>query len=107
MTNDSHGVFTRERLLTVVLAILTLLALYVCYQIIEPFIPAMAFALALVVATQRPFQWLRQRFQSRTAASGVAVVLVALLIIGPAVALTTYIIQMAVDNIHELRQGTT
>lgn len=106
MTNDSQGVFTRERLLTIVLAILTLLALYVCYQIIEPFIPAMAFALALVVATQRPFRWLKRRFKSQTAAAAVAVLLVALLIIGPAVALTTYIVQMAVDNIHELRQGS-
>ena len=105
MTNDSQGVFTRERLLTIVLAILTFLALYVCYRIIEPFIPAMAFALALVVATQRPFCWLRSRIKSRTGAAAVAVLLVALLIIGPAVALTTYIVQMAVDNIHELRQG--
>jgi predicted PurR-regulated permease PerM len=105
MNNDSQGVFTRERLLTVVLAILTFFALYVCYLIIQPFIPAMAFALALVVATQRPFCWLRARIKRNTAAAAASVLLVALLIIGPAVALTTYIIQMAVDNIHELRQG--
>jgi predicted PurR-regulated permease PerM len=105
MTHDSDGVFTRERLLTVVLAILTFFALYICYLIIEPFIPAMAFALALVVATQRPYQWLKRKIKRETATAAIAVILVALLIIGPAAALTTYIFQMAVDNITELRQG--
>jgi predicted PurR-regulated permease PerM len=105
MNNESQGVFTRERLLTVVLAILTFLALYLCYLIIEPFIPAIAFALALAVATQRPFQWLRRKFKSRTVSAAVAVVLVSLLIIGPAASLTTYIFQMAADHITELRKG--
>jgi predicted PurR-regulated permease PerM len=103
--NGSSAVFTRERVLTSVLALLTLIILYVCYRIIEPFVPAIAFALALAVATQTPFNWLRRRIRSQPAAAGIAVVLVALLIIGPAAFLTTYIIQTAAENIRELQGG--
>jgi predicted PurR-regulated permease PerM len=102
---DHSAVFTRERVLTFVLALLTLLSVYLCYLIIEPFIPAIAFALALAVATQRPFNWLRRRFRNGTWAAAVAVLLVALLLIGPAVSLTAYIFQLAADNVNELRSG--
>jgi predicted PurR-regulated permease PerM len=105
MTIDSNGVFTRERLLTVVLAILTFLAVYVCYRIIEPFIPPMAFALALAVATQRPYRWLRRRIKGQTAGAAVAVLLVALLIIGPAAGLITYIVQMAAEHVDSIQSG--
>jgi predicted PurR-regulated permease PerM len=105
MLNESNGVFTRERLLTVVLAIFTFLAVYVCYRIVEPFIPPMAFALALAVATQRPYRWLRRRIKGRTAGAAVAVVLVALLIIGPAAGLVTYIVQMAADHVDTIQSG--
>ena len=106
MANGDHSaVFTRERVLTFVLALVTLLSVYICYRIIEPFIPAVAFALALAVATQRPFQWLRRRFHNQTWAAAVAVLLVALLLIGPAVSLTTYIFQLAADNVDQLKSG--
>jgi predicted PurR-regulated permease PerM len=103
--NGSPAVFTRERVLTSVLALLTLITLYVCYRIIEPFVPAIAFALALAVATQAPFQWLRSRIRNAPVAAAIAVVLVALLIIGPAAFLTTYIVQTAAENISELQGG--
>jgi predicted PurR-regulated permease PerM len=102
----SQGVFTRERVLTAVLAILTSLAIYLCYNIAEPFVPAIAFALALAVATQRPFRWIKKRVGRRqTLAAGLAVVLVALLIIVPAGLLTAYIVQVAVDNVGVLKDS--
>jgi predicted PurR-regulated permease PerM len=97
--------FTRERVLTFVLAILTLLALYVCYLVIEPFIPPLAFALALAVATRGPYRWLKARLGKETVTAGVAVLLAAILIIGPAAFLTTYMVQTAVENIGELQRG--
>jgi predicted PurR-regulated permease PerM len=99
------AVFTRERVLTFVLAILTLLALYVCYLIVEPFIPPVAFALALAVATRGPYRWLKARLRKETVTAAVAVLLAAILIIGPAAFLTTYMVQTAVDNIGELQRG--
>jgi predicted PurR-regulated permease PerM len=108
MTNDaslSEGLFTRERVLTIVLGILTVLALYVCYLIVEPFIPPVAFALALAVATQTPFHWLRARVKSNVAAAAISVALVAMLIIVPAALLMTYIVQMGAEHVDELQRG--
>jgi predicted PurR-regulated permease PerM len=108
MNNDaslSEGLFTRERVLTIVLGILTVLALYVCYLIVEPFIPPVAFALALAVATQTPFHWLRARVKSNVAAAAISVALVAMLIIVPAALLMTYIVQMGAQHVDELQRG--
>ncbi len=101
--NGESLIFTRERVLTFLLAGATLIGLYVCYLIAKPFIAPIAFALALAVATQRPYDWLRRRLPNDTAAGGVAVVLVTLLVVGPAVALGTYIVQQAVDNTKALQ----
>jgi predicted PurR-regulated permease PerM len=108
MPDQSNGeklFFTRERVLTFLLAGGTLLGLYVCYLIAKPFIAPMAFALALVVATQRPYNWLRARMPNDTASAAVAIVLVTLLIIGPAVSLGTYLVQQAADNLQQLQSG--
>ena len=107
MVNGDHSaVFTRERVLTSVLALLTLLSVYVCYKIVEPFSPSGAFAWALAVATQRPYGWIKRKLGHHdTRAAAIAVVLVALLLLGPAVSLTTYIVQLGTDNINELRSG--
>lgn len=100
-----QGWFTRERVLTVVLAFATFLGVYVCYLIAKPFIPALAFALALAVATQRPYTWLRQRLSGDTTAATVGVVLVALLILGPVAFLGTLLVQQALDGLDQLRSG--
>ena len=104
-SNGEQFFFTRERVLTFLLAGATLIALYVCYLILQPFIAPIAFALALAVATQRPYNWIRRRFPNDTTATIVAVVLVTLLIIGPAVALGTYLVQQAADNVSQLQSG--
>ncbi len=97
--------FTRERLLTLVLAIATAAALYGCFRIVAPFIPALAFALALAIVTNRPYTWLRQRVKSDGAAAGIAIVLVALLLIGPASFLVSYLVGAGMDNIQSVRSG--
>jgi predicted PurR-regulated permease PerM len=101
----SEGWFTRERVSTTTLAIATLLALYVCYRIVEPFIPAIAFALALAVTTQRPYNWLRCRVRNNTLAASCSVVLVAVLIVAPAALLGTYVVAQAVESVNELSEG--
>ncbi len=102
----TSAVFTRERLLTAVLALLTLLIVYVCYRIVEPFVPAIAFALALAVATRHPVSWLRDRIGKPAVTAAIAVLLVALVIIGPAAFLISYIVQSAVESVSQLQQGS-
>ena len=104
----TKALFTRERVLTFILALATLIAIYVCYLIIQPFIPAIAFALALAVATRRPFTWLRNRLHcSDTLAAGIATALVAFLIIVPAVLLVTYVLQSAMDNVGSVQNNVS
>lgn len=102
---DQEGWFTRERLLTLILGFATLLGVYVCYLIAKPFIAPIAFAVALSVATHRPFLWLRRRFSSTRVAAAVAVAAVALLIVVPVGALAAYLVQQAAENLADLTQG--
>jgi predicted PurR-regulated permease PerM len=103
--DSASGWFTRERLLTLALTLLTLGFIYLCFLLVAPFISAIAFAVALAVATQGPFEWLRSRFNSRAAASAVAIALVIILILLPLGVLGTYIARTAVESINELRSG--
>jgi predicted PurR-regulated permease PerM len=97
--------FSRERVLAIALVIATFLSLYVCYLIVKPFIPALAFALALAVATHRPHEWLYRRLNNNTLTAGIAVALVALVIIAPLTGLVTYIVQQIVETIRETQGG--
>lgn len=106
MRREPEGLFTRERLLTFVLGLSTLLGLYVCYLIAKPFIAPIAFALALAVATHGPYRWLRARFPNKPAlAAALAVAGVALLIIVPVGLLGAYLVQQAAESLGELTKG--
>lgn len=93
--------------MTLALAAATLLALYVCYLIIQPFIPALAIALALAVSTYKPYRWLLQRLRNEGWAATVAVILAACVIIVPLTLLITYITQEILVNLHDLQGGST
>jgi predicted PurR-regulated permease PerM len=101
---ESHW-FTRERLLTITLALATLIALYLCYRIIQPFIPAIAFAVALVVATRKSYQRLLTQLHNDTFAAAVAILLVILLILGPAILISTFLIDRAADYVNDVRSS--
>ena len=93
-------------MLTAVLAILTSLAIYLCYKIAEPFVPAIALRSHSRWRLSGPLGGLRGQWGRRqTLAAGLAVVLVALLIIVPAGLLTAYIVQVAVDNVGALKDS--
>ncbi|MEO8051805.1 MAG: AI-2E family transporter [Acidobacteriota bacterium] len=99
--------FTRERLVTVVLAGATVAALYVCYLIVQPFITTLAIAVALAVATYQPYQWLLGRLQNKGWAAAVAVTLVGTIIIAPVTLLITHVAQQIVVTINGLQNGAT
>ena len=96
-------VFSRDRMLVLALVLATLLALYVCYLIVLPFIPAIAIAIAAAVATQRPQMWLRRRFRSRGVAAGIGVALVACLIVVPLGLLLTYVVREIIAGVGALK----
>src|SRR5688572_3411335 len=99
------GWFSRERLLIVALGIATFLALFVCFLIIQPFIPAITIAVAVAVATKRPFNWLRQRIASSTLAAAISLTLVACLIVLPLSFLLNYVVQQIVAGAEQMQEN--
>jgi len=50
---STDGWFSRERVLALTLLGATVLVFYVCYLLVQPFLPALAWALALAVIAYR------------------------------------------------------
>ena len=80
----NDGWLTRQRVLTSFLAIVTLLLFYLCFRIVLPFLPALAFSIAIAVCTQRPYSALTRISKNKKLTAGVAVILVGVLIVAPA-----------------------
>jgi predicted PurR-regulated permease PerM len=80
---DREGWLTRERLLVMVLAAATLLALLLCYLLMQPFIPVLAWALALAIVARPLHHAIATRVHNADVAAGLAVGVVALVIILP------------------------
>ena len=102
---EDHGWFSRERVLLAALGLATLLALYICYLIVQPFIPAVTIAAAAAVATRRPQAWLRRRFRSPATAAAIGVALAACLIVVPLSFLITYLVRQIIASIHGMLAG--
>jgi len=100
------SLFSRERVVTLALALTTLLALYVCYLIIESFIPTLAIALAIAVSTHKPYRWLLQHVQNERLAATIAVILIGGIVIIPLALLITYITQQLLISLNELQGGS-
>ena len=82
---SNNGWFTRERILVVVLAAITVGIFYLCYLITLPFVPALAWALAIAVVAHPLHEWLRRRLKSNSLGAAIAVVVVTVTILTPAV----------------------
>ncbi len=95
MSVIEDGWFSRERVLTLTLLALTVLALYLCYLLVQPFLPALAFALALVVFTYPLYQAIARRVHQPDLAAGLAVVAVGLLVVTPVILVgRTFVVQL-------------
>jgi len=82
-TPGPDGGLTRERVLVFVLAVATGLAFLLCYLIARPFIPVLAFALALAIVARPVHDWMTARIRNTDLAAAAAVGVVAVFIIGP------------------------
>lgn len=82
----SDGWVTRERALVVVLAVATAVAIYLCMTMTRPFLPALAWALALAIVARPLHEWIVARVPNGDAGAGLAVALVSALIVVPALA---------------------
>jgi predicted PurR-regulated permease PerM len=90
-----EGVLTRERMLVLVLLVATALAFYICYRLAYPFLPAIAWALALAVVAHPLHEWLARHIPNQHAGAALAVFIVALVIVAPALFVTDRLVRQA------------
>lgn len=95
--NSSSGL-TRERLLVIALGAATLIAIYLCYRIIVPFLPAVGWALALAIVVSPLHDWFCRRLRPQLAAT-VTVLIVTVVILGPVALIGQQVISQASDAV--------
>jgi predicted PurR-regulated permease PerM len=86
-----NGQWSRERVLALVLLVATALALFVCYLLARPFLPALTWALALAVVAHPLHDWIARHLRHPNIAAALAVLAVAIIVVAP----TLLIVQKA------------
>lgn len=76
---------SRRHVHTLLMMAATLAALYLCYRLTAPFVPALAGALALAVLFAPLHRWLERRLGAGNLAAAISVLVVVLLVVVPAV----------------------
>jgi predicted PurR-regulated permease PerM len=94
-----QGLATRGRGKLLALFVGTLLAVYLCWRLIAPFLPAIALATSLALITHRPMEWMRRHWQYSTLTAGFGTAAVALAFLMPAGAMTYFAVLEIGDTI--------
>ena len=103
---DSNRV-PREPALVAVLAVATGLALYLCYLLVAPFLPALAWAVALAIPTHPVYDWLRERIGHKNLAAGLTVFAVAVVVVVPFVFLFQEFVRQAANALSAAQAAIT
>ncbi|MBL8797225.1 MAG: AI-2E family transporter [Planctomycetia bacterium] len=103
---EADGWASRERLLVVVLLVVTAIVFGLCVALARPFLPALAWALALAVVAHPVHRSLSRRLTHQGVAAGISVVLVALLLIVPAVLVAQRLVTEAAHGVSLVRAQT-
>lgn len=93
-----HDWGTRVHVRTLVLTLITALGIYLCYQMSLPFLPALAWALALAVLFAPLQAWLERKMKRASLAALSAVMLIALIVVVPAVLVGQQLVQQAAQG---------
>jgi predicted PurR-regulated permease PerM len=95
---------TRERLLVLVLAGATLVVGWLCWMLVKPFVPSLAWALVLAILAHPLHERLTARIRWPSVAAGVAVVIVTVAIALPATLVVRQVGSEAVASAARVRQ---
>ncbi len=88
------------------LFLVSLAAVVLCAVMVWPFLPAITGAIVLAVVTRRPFRWLAARLRRPTLAAALAVVLVMLSIVTPALFVAHGLGRRVLDTARALQNGS-
>lgn len=85
-SHRSAGWLTRRRTAALGLVVATALVFYLCWRIAQPFVPALAWALALAIVGRGLHRWLQRHLRHRGASAAVATGVLILFIAAPVLA---------------------
>jgi predicted PurR-regulated permease PerM len=83
----------------VVLWIAVALVIYLCWRLIAPFLPAIAFAFALAMLGNPLYRWLLKRLGGKNAAAVISVVVICLTLVVPVIFLVQVLVREAIQGI--------
>jgi predicted PurR-regulated permease PerM len=85
IANNDKGWLSRERVEALVLLLATLFAIYLCFRLTEPFLPALTWALALAVVGYPVHRWMQKRIRHPSIAAGITLAIILIVIVIPTV----------------------
>lgn len=94
----------RKQIQTLVLLAATAAAVYICYLLALPFLPALAWALALAVVAHPIHRWIERRVKNTNLAAGFTVFLVAVVVVAPVAFAVRQIAREAARNAQTVSQ---
>lgn len=102
---NREGWWTREHALIVVLVAATALLLVLCWQLVQPFMSPLAWALALAVVGHPLHGWIARRIDKPGLAAGLAVAAIAVIIVAPAIFVGNSIVREAATGVKVIQAG--
>lgn len=103
-TVAAAGVLSRQRVHALALLGATLLGVYLCYRLVEPFLPALAWGLALAVVAYPIHKAICRRVPNAALSAALSVATVALVIIAPAAFVIQQLVRQAGDAVGTARE---
>ena len=103
--NEEDGRWTRDQVLVVVLGVATAILLFLCWQIVRPFVTPIVWAVALAVVAHPLHGWIDRYVRESSIAAGIAVILVAIALVLPAAFVGHAIVQEATGVVHAVQVG--
>jgi len=98
---------SRAHVHTLVMLAITLIALYLCFRMLMPFLSALAWALALAVLVLPLHRRLEARIKSANLVAAISVLVAALIVVVPVVLVTSSIMREAVDGAGQVQTQVT
>jgi predicted PurR-regulated permease PerM len=102
----ASGWLSRERVAVLALLGVTLVVFYLCYLLVQPFMPALAWALALAVVAYPVHRLICRALPRATLAAAVSVVVVMLVVIGPVFFVTQQLVREASGAVQTAREAS-
>jgi predicted PurR-regulated permease PerM len=101
---DKVRTLDRDRVLVMVLAIVTALVLFCCVVIVAPFLPALTWAVSLVVIAYPLHRSIARKIRHRNIATGLSVAVVAVGLIAPSAFLAYHVGKQIADGAAQFQQ---